>query len=75
MTKSDDKDKSASGSDRNSPASAAGSGTSHKTEAEKRFEEVQKQRVGLYNSFNSHKGLQHFFAACTTCGETCSQDT
>lgn len=43
VSKTDDKNNSASGSNRNSPALAASS--SHKTEAEKRFEEVQKRRV------------------------------
>lgn len=45
VSKTDDTDKNASGSDRNSPALAATSSSSRKTEAEKRFEEVQKRRV------------------------------
>jgi protein FAM32A len=45
VSKIDDKDNSASGSNRNSPVLAATSSSSHKTEAEKRFEEVQKRRV------------------------------
>lgn len=49
VSKTDDKDKSVSGSNRNSPALAATSSSSHKTEAEKRFEEVQKRRV-CYNA-------------------------
>jgi len=63
VTKSDDKDKSTTGSGRNSPASATGSGSSHKTEAEKRFEEVQKRRVNLYNLTNCHNRFTTFFCS------------
>jgi len=45
VLKSDDKEKGASGSDRNSPALSAGSSSTHKTNAEKHFEEVQKRRL------------------------------
>lgn len=55
VSKSTDREKSASGSDRNSPALTAGSGSTTKTDAEKRFEEVQKQRVCL---------ADHIFLSC-----------
>jgi protein FAM32A len=74
VSKTDDKDNSASGSNRNSPALAASS--SHKTEAEKRFEEVQKRRVcytATYLRFRENWSI--FCPACSTCREACAQNT
>ncbi|KAJ3516083.1 hypothetical protein NLJ89_g1341 [Agrocybe chaxingu] len=67
VSKNDDKDNIPSGSGRNSPALTSSSSTSRKTEAEKRFEEVQKRRLARrvaklagkthkdrVNEFNAH---------------------
>ncbi|KDR85453.1 hypothetical protein GALMADRAFT_108579 [Galerina marginata CBS 339.88] len=53
LSKSDDNEKSLSGSSRNSPA-LAGSST-RKTDAEKRFEEVQKRRLEQRIAKLAHK--------------------
>ncbi|CAA7265918.1 unnamed protein product [Cyclocybe aegerita] len=68
VSKNDDKDNIPSGSGRNSPAlTSSSSSVSRKTEAEKRFEEVQKRRLAQrvaklagkthkdrVNEFNAH---------------------
>ena len=67
--------KSPSTSSRNSPALPGSGSSSRKTEAERRFEEVQRRRVcSYYKSGSLYCSKSAFRVARATCSEACQQD-
>jgi len=71
LSQADDKEATATGSGRNSPALAS---SSRKTEAERRFEEVQKRRVRFALIFRVAEFIWRS-AARTTHSQACAQNT